>query len=176
MNANELEKYKPRGDANDAVGRRSFLKRLGGGLIIVFGAGDFSLLNAADDLSEVDFPEFNGYLRIREDGFVDCFTGKIEMGQGINTSLPQALADELEVDVFKVNMVMGDTLLCPFDAGTWGSLTTRTHDKLIREAAAEARNVLLDLASERMGIPRDRLVARNGVIYMVSDEIGRAHV
>ncbi len=173
MNANELEKYKPREDANDAVGRRNFLKRLGGGLIIVFGAGDFSLLNAAEDLSEVDFPEFNGYLRIREDGFVDCFTGKIEMGQGINTSLPQALAEELEVDVFKVNMVMGDTLLCPFDAGTWGSLTTRFHDKLIREAAAEARIVLLDLASERMGVPSDRLMARNGVIYMVSDESRR---
>ena len=91
-------------------------------------------------LEELDF---NAYLRVKEDGRVDCFTGKIEMGQGIITSLAQVVAEELEVSIYDVDMIMGDTELCPYDAGTWGSLTTRFTDPVLRAAAAEAREVLL---------------------------------
>ena len=68
--------------------------------------------------------DFNAFLRIGEDGRVTCFTGKIEMGQGAHTSIPQMLAEELDVDVDSIDLVMGDTDLCPFDQGTWGSMTT----------------------------------------------------
>ena len=69
--------------------------------------------------------DFNAYLRIGENGRVTCFTGKIEMGQGIVTSLAQMLADELDVSLDNVDMVMGDTDLCPWDMGTFGSMSTR---------------------------------------------------
>jgi len=149
------------------VNRREFLKKLGGGVIIIFSLSELAFLTKT---SEEDLPEFNAFLRVKEDGRVDCFTGKIEMGQGVNTSLPQALADELEVDVNDVDIVMGDTELCPYDAGTWGSMTTRFMDPMIRAAAAEARTVLIELASEKLGIPVGQLVAKNGNVLANSDK------
>lgn len=148
--------------------RRQFLKQLGRGIIVIFSLSELSLLegwsqptNAQDQ--EIDF---NAYLRVKEDGRVDCYTGKIEMGQGIITSLAQALAEELEVSLDQVDMVMGDTKLCPYDAGTWGSLTTRFADPVIRAAAAEAREILIEIASDKLGEPIENLEALNGSVYV----------
>jgi isoquinoline 1-oxidoreductase len=95
---------------------------------------------------------------------VTCFSGKIEMGQGINTSLAQMAADELGVTLSSVEMVMGDTALCPWDGGTFGSRSTKEYGVALRQAAAEARAVLLELAAERLGVTPDMLVVREGVI------------
>ena len=65
------------------------------------------------------------------------------MGQGVITSLAQMLADELSVSMDSVDMVMGDTKLCPYDRGTFGSMTTRFFGPKLREAGAEAKSVLL---------------------------------
>jgi len=151
------------------VDRREFLKNLGGGVIIVFSLSQLAFTKGFYGLKEEDVPAFNAYLRVKEDGRVDCYSGKIEMGQGINRSLAQVLADELEVDIEQVDMIMGDTDLCPHDDGTWGSMTTRFHDPLIRAAAAEAREVLKQLASEKLGIPVGQLVASNGKVFSPSE-------
>ena len=148
--------------------RRKFLKNLGSGIVVVFCLGDIGLVNACAPGADEDL-NFNAYLRVKENGRVDCYTGKIEMGQGIVTSLAQVLADELEVSLYDVDMVMGDTELCPYDAGTWGSLTTRFTDPVIRAAAAEAREVLLDLASERLAVSKDALQVKEGVISVKDD-------
>ncbi len=146
------------------LSRREFLKRLGGGIIIFFCIGDSSLLEAQRRRGE--YPEdFNAYLRIGADGRVTCFTGKIEQGQGVITSLAQTLADEIDVSLESVDMVMGDTALCPWDMGTFGSLTTRFYGPALRAAAAEARVVLIELAAEHLKTPRERLITKNGVIF-----------
>ena len=81
---------------HSALSRREFLKHLGGGIIILFSLGDLSVLQGQRRRRE--YPsDFNAYLRIGEDGRVTCFTGKIEQGQGVITSLAQMLADELDV-------------------------------------------------------------------------------
>lgn len=152
------------------IDRREFLKNLGGGVIIIFSLSQLGFISGYKSGIGEDLPEFNAYLRVKEDGRVDCYSGKIEMGQGINTSLAQVLADELEVGVDKIDMIMGDTELCPYDAGTWGSLTTRFHDPLIRAAAAEAREVLKKLASEKLDVPVAQLKAENGIIFVESDK------
>lgn len=108
--------------------------------------------------------DFNAFLRIGEDGRVTCFTGKIEMGQGTMTSLPQMLAEELEVPLDSVDIVMGDTALCPWDGGTFGSLSTRSFGPALRAAAAEARGVLLELGAESLKVPQAQLVAKDGMI------------
>jgi nicotinate dehydrogenase subunit B len=149
--------------------RREFLKNLGGGIIIVFSISQMGFLTGCKPKNGNDIPEFNAYLRVKEDGRVDCFSGKIEMGQGVTTSLRQILADELEVGIDKVDIIMGDTELCPHDDGTWGSMTTRFHDPLIRAAAAEAREVLKKLASDKLNIPVEQLKAENGIIFAESD-------
>ena len=148
--------------------RRQFIKNLGSGIIVTFCLGDIALMNASYLSSDEDL-NFNAYLRVKENGRVDCYTGKIEMGQGITTSLAQVLAEELEVSIYEVDMVMGDTELCPYDAGTWGSRTTRFTDPVIRAAAAEAREVLLGLAEEKLGVPKELLAVKEGVVYVKND-------
>jgi len=171
MKAEDIHKYYFH-DVNKPpvkIDRREFLKNLGGGIIIVFSVSQMGFLTACKPRNGKDVPEFNAYLRVKEDGSVDCYSGKIEMGQGAITSIAQVLADELEVSIDKVNMIMGDTELCPHDDGTWGSMTTRFHDPLIRAAAAEAREVLKKLAAEKLGVPVDRLKAEHGIIFAESD-------
>lgn len=170
MKSDEINKYYF-DDVNTPLpkyDRREFLKKLGGGVIIVFSLSQLGFVAGCKNADE-DQPDFNAYLRVKEDGSVDCYSGKIEMGQGINTSLAQVLADELEVSLDKVNMIMGETDLVPYDAGTWGSLTHRFHDPLIRAAAAEARMVLIELASEKLDIPADQLEASEGKIFSKED-------
>ncbi|MCK5219467.1 xanthine dehydrogenase family protein molybdopterin-binding subunit, partial [bacterium] len=97
------------------------------------------------------------------------FTGKIEMGQGVITSLAQMLADELDVALEAVDMVMGDTDLCPWDMGTFGSMSTRFFGPPLRAAGAEGRQVLLEMASEHLKKPMDQLTVENGVVYDTAD-------
>jgi isoquinoline 1-oxidoreductase len=112
-----------------------------------------------------DYPtDFNAYLKIGEDGRISCFTGKIEMGQGIITSFAQMLAEELDVSLDSVDMVMGDTTLCPYDGGTTGSRSTKNFGPPLRKAAAQAKAVLLQLASDQLNIPVNKLQVKNGVI------------
>ena len=146
--------------------RREFLKSSGGGIaIFVTFGGQLGLLEHAEAQGRSGVPaDFNAFLRIAEDGRVTCLTGKIEMGQGPITSLPQMMAEELGVDFEMVDIVMGDTDLCPWDRGTWGSLTTRAFGPLLRAAAAEARGVLLDLASQELRVPVSRLEVNAGVV------------
>jgi nicotinate dehydrogenase subunit B len=156
--------------------RREFFQRVGGGIVVVIAAGDLAALEAlvTHDEAQQPYPsDFNAYLRIAEDGRVTVFSGKIEMGQGVTTSLAQMAAEELGVAVDAIQMVMGDTATCPWDAGTWGSLTTRVFGPALRAAAAEAREVLLELAAERLAVPADRLRARDGVVH-VADDPGRS--
>jgi len=101
--------------------RRNFFKILGGGIIIFFNPwGAFDLLSATLPQPRSLTKDYNAFLHIAEDGTITCYTGKIEMGQGIITSLPQMMADELNVSLKSIKMVMGDTDLCPYDQGTLG--------------------------------------------------------
>jgi len=140
-------------DYNDGLyplSRREFLQSIGGGIIILFTVSDAPTAEASRS-SKKERPDFNAYLRIAEDGRVTCFTGKVELGQGVMTSLAQTLADELDVPLKSVDMVMGDTALCPYDAGTWGSMTTPYFGPVLRAAGAEARAVLIGLAARCRG-------------------------
>ena len=145
-----------------AVNRRTFCKLVGGGIVVLITTKPGDLF-----AQRRGYPEDpNAYLRIDENGHVTLFSGKIEMGQGIHTSLAQEAAEELGVSLDSITMVMGDTDLVPYDAGTWGSLSTRFFGPAVRAASAEARTVLMNLASKRLGVPRDQLDVENGVVYV----------
>jgi isoquinoline 1-oxidoreductase len=145
------------------LNRRELLRLAGGGILVLFTARS----SAAEGRGRGQrLPEdFNAFLRVGEDGRVTCFTGKIEMGQGIVTSLAQTLADELDVALDSVEMVMGDTDLCPWDMGTFGSMSTRFFGPPLRAAGAEARRVLLELASEKLQTPVEQLSVENGIVF-----------
>ncbi|MDI6807561.1 MAG: molybdopterin-dependent oxidoreductase [Candidatus Eisenbacteria bacterium] len=146
------------------MSRRQFLKITGGGIFLFFTIGDLTAL--AQQRQGFRLPtDFNAFLKIGEDGRVSCYTGKIEMGQGVFTSLAQELADELDVSLDVVDMVMGDTDLCPWDMGTFGSMTTPYFGPALRAAGAEARQVLVEIASEQLKVSADNLTTQNGVIF-----------
>ncbi|MDO9255823.1 MAG: molybdopterin-dependent oxidoreductase [Bacteroidales bacterium] len=145
--------------------RRNFVQLLGGGLFVFFNSWTIlDLFGGTPEQGRRLPKDYNAFLRIAEDGTVTCYTGKIEMGQGIITSLAQMMADELNVPFERVKMVLGDTDLCPWDQGTWGSLSTRAFGPNMRAAAAEARGVLLSLASEKLGVPVMQLEVKDGII------------
>jgi nicotinate dehydrogenase subunit B len=157
------------------VSRREFLGLTGSGLFVFFWAGPGGFFQETSHPSErPSFPEdFNAYLRVGPDGRVTCLVGKIEMGEGTMTSLPMMLADELDVALDSVDIVMGDTDLCPWDMGTFGSLSTRQYGQLVRKAGAEARAALLQTAAEHLKAPVERLTVKEGV---VSDASTGKHV
>jgi nicotinate dehydrogenase subunit B len=146
------------------LNRRDFIKITGSGIFVFFTFGNIDVLAQRRGFGPEYPTDFNAYLRIGGDGRVACFSGKIEMGQGIITSLAQMLAEELDVALTSVDMVMGDTSLCPFDFATVGSRSTKFFGPPLRKAAAEARLVLIQLAAERLNVNPNRLYTENGMI------------
>jgi isoquinoline 1-oxidoreductase len=107
------------------------------------------------------------YLAIATSGRVSVFSSKIEMGQGVETSLAQMLAEELGVDLASIDMISGDTDLAPWDMGTFGSMSTRMFGQALRAAGAKARQMLIGLASQRLNAPADGLAIEHGVVFVM---------
>lgn len=147
------------------LSRRAFARLTGAGLFISFHTELVHGQEPARIPGRVATPtDFNAFLKIGEDGRVQCLVGKVELGQGAMTSLAQVLAEELDVSFDSVDVVMGDTDLCPYDMGTFGSMTTPLLVPVVRRAGAEARAVLLAMAAERLGAPVERLRVKQGVV------------
>ncbi|MHB1937003.1 MAG: xanthine dehydrogenase family protein molybdopterin-binding subunit [Acidobacteriaceae bacterium] len=130
--------------------RRNFLKLFGGGLLICLidvptwgqeSGGHFGSHELPKDIA--------AWLAIAADGRVTVFTGKVEVGQNIRTSLAQQVAEELRVPFDSIAMLMGDTDLVPWDMGTFGSRTTPTMGPQLRAMAAAARQTLIEMAATR---------------------------
>jgi isoquinoline 1-oxidoreductase len=148
--------------------RRRFIRLVGGGIVVLFSA-DLSDLLGQETRTRGYPTDFNAYLRIAGDGRVAVYSGKIEMGQGVVTSLAQMAADELGVPLGSIDMVMGDTALCPFDNGTYGSMSTRFFGPALRAAAAEAKAVLVVLASEKLKLSKEALRVEDGTVFSAAD-------
>jgi nicotinate dehydrogenase subunit B len=149
-------------------GRRDFFKFLGGGIFVacaVTKATAFQESGRSRGGSEDNLPkEIDAWLHIGENGEITAFTGKVEVGQNIRTSLSQAVAEELCVPVASIRLVMGDTQLVPFDMGTFGSRTTPVMNLQLRRVSAAARDQLTALAAKRWNIEAAQLIADGGKI------------
>ena len=151
------------------LARRDFFKLLGAG-VAVFAVATRSASaqesgRGAHRRDDEDEPkDITSWLHIGEDGVVTAFTGKVEIGQNIRTSLAQSVADELHVPFESVRMVMADTALTPYDMGTFGSRTTPTMAPQLRRVANAARDLLIQEAAKEWGVSTDRLVARDAKI------------
>ena len=137
------------------VHRRDFFKLLGAGLLVGTASIHVSTQESgAGRRSRPEMPEnLDSWLHIGENGQVTVFTGKVEVGQNVRTSLAQQIAEELRVTLPSVQMVMGDTELTPYDMGTFGSRTTPQMGTQLRKAAASARATLVQMAAEKWQVP-----------------------
>ena len=154
---------------NFELARRDFFKAMSGGILIAFALG--RPLAAQESGGAGRRPsagstpqEIGAWLHIGEDGAVTVYTGKVEVGQDIRTSLTQVVAEELRAPVASIRLVMGDTALTPYDMGTFGSLTTPRMGPQLRKAAAAARELLIAIAAERLKVEPGALAAEGGKI------------
>ena len=147
------------------LNRREFVKLLGPGLYLLFSLDDLVLAQQPGGRVGGYPEDFNAYLRIAEDGHVTCYSGKVELGQGVTASLSQMLAEELEVPYDSVSMIWGDTMLCPWDGGTNGSRSIKFFGPAMRAAGAEAREVLIQMAAEYLKLPSERLTVKDGTVF-----------
>jgi nicotinate dehydrogenase subunit B len=143
--------------------RRQFLQTLGGGLLVMMNASAQESGRAGHGPHELP-PNVAAWLHIAPDGKITAFTGKVEVGQNIRTSLTQAVADEMRVSPSAVTLLMGDTSLVPWDMGTFGSRTTPTMAPEMRKMAATARESLFTEAAKQWQVSKERLRAENGAI------------
>ncbi|MGP8259789.1 MAG: molybdopterin cofactor-binding domain-containing protein [Acidobacteriaceae bacterium] len=150
-----------------ALDRRTFLHLFGGGLLVC-------LTDAPGFAQEAGRGGFGGrqsvptavsaWLHIGVDGKLSVFTGKVEIGQNIRTSLAQLVAEELMVPFDSITMVMGDTDLVPYDAGTFGSQSTPQMGPRLRSMAATARQALIQMAAKQWGVDAASLTAADGKV------------
>ncbi len=156
------------------LSRRQFVKDAGG-LLIGFSLVDSTVVPRllATSLSETApdrFPDrLDHWLRIAKDGSVRVFTDKPEIGMGVQTALAQIVAEELDVAPKDVAFIIGDTAFTANQGGVGGSTTIMLGSKPLRNAAATARFLLLQLASRRLGAPPERLQVRNGIVSVKGD-------
>jgi nicotinate dehydrogenase subunit B len=154
-------------DYHFEIDRRKFFKLTGGGLIVAFVLKDllsFGNETTALKHSSISAAGVESWIHIGEDGTVTVYTGKVEVGQNIRTSLSQIVAEELMVPVLSIKMIMGDTDLVPYDAGTFGSRTTPQMGMQLRKAAAAARQALVDMAAKKWNTTSTGLRTENGMV------------
>lgn len=145
--------------------RRGFLKSLGGGLLVLSTFDEAIAQESGRHRDRNELPQnVSAWLHIAPNGTVTAFTGKVEVGQNIRTSLTQAVADELRCNPAAVNLVMGDTDLVPWDMGTFGSRTTPTMAPVMRQMAATARETLLNAAAADWKVEKPDLKLVNGEV------------
>jgi CO/xanthine dehydrogenase Mo-binding subunit len=149
--------------------RREFLKT-SGALVVSFTLVPQVAL-AQDKPSPAPLPGslntnrmLDAWLRIDPNGTVTIFTGKIDLGQGITTALSQIAADELDVDLKRIDVVSGDTARTPNEGQTAGSLSVQESGTALRYACAEAREILLWAAEAKLAIPASDLRVADGTI------------
>ncbi|MBM4421629.1 MAG: isoquinoline 1-oxidoreductase, partial [Chloroflexi bacterium] len=101
-------------------------------------------------------------IRLEPDGGVTAFSGKVDFGQGIRTAFGQIVAEELDLPLERVRVVLGDTAAVPWDFGTFGSMSIKTEGATLRRAAAGARAALAARAAGRLGVDAASLEGRDG--------------
>lgn len=160
-------------NANLSLSRRTMLQSTGALVIsisMVEGADVLAQTTAAPAGRPALIPtELDSWIAIAKDGQVTVYFGKIDGGQGTDLAMAQIAAEELDVPVKNVTVIQGDTALTVNQGGASGSTGVRFGGTAIRQAAAEARRVLVTMASEKLGVPAERLSVTDGVVSVTGD-------
>jgi len=144
--------------------RRAFLSA-SGALVVALASADWLPAAAHEEpAAALDPKQLDSYIAIAKDGSVTAYYGKIDGSQGLGTSIAQMVAEELDVPLDRVTLVMGDTARTVNMGGASGATGVSRGGMNLRRMAAEARRLLIAAASNRLGVAPDRLTVRDGVI------------
>jgi nicotinate dehydrogenase subunit B len=156
--------------------RRDFIKTSGVLVVGLSVAGDIVLDaqgSGAGPYPDLDYRQLDSWIVIRPDNTATFFVGKTDLGQGTGTAFRQIMADELDMPYDKTSCVMGVTDVTVDQGGSGGSDALQTDGYPMRRVAAEARRVLLEMASVRLGVPVAQLVVSDGVVSVAADQSKR---
>jgi len=153
----------------NSISRREFLQASGALVISIGLPGAVTTALSQSTSAAAGKPplmpdQLDSWIAVLPDGNVTAFFGKTEMGQGVDVAIAQIVAEELDVAYERVNVVMGDTALTCNQGGASGSTGIQLGGMQLRNAAAEARRILVERAAERLKVPVDMLVVDNGVV------------
>ena len=143
--------------------RRDFLKT-GGALVVTFPLGARGVMAAEPVAKTVAVDQVDGFLAIDAKGDVTVFSGKVDLGTGIQTAMAQIAAEELSVPFERVAVIQGDTLLTPDQGVTFGSLSIQNGGMQVRQAAATARAALAQEGATKLGLDKDAVTVKDGVV------------
>ena len=150
------------------LSRREFL--LSAGALVVSAAGVSNALAQGAGPGVTPLPpgpspeQLDSWIAILPDGTAEAFFGKMDMGQGLEVAIAQVVAEEIDIAVEHVTVTMGDTATTCNQGGASGSTGVSLGAKPLRNAAAEARRILLERASSVLGVPAAELTVANGVV------------
>jgi len=157
-----------------AVDRRAFLTSTGA-LLVTLAAppawGDAANGVAARPPLKGD--RLDSYITIDADGTVVAYYGKIDGGQGLGTAIAQMVAEEIDVAYERVRVVMGDSALTMDMGGASAAIGVSHGGTMLRRTAAEARRLLIEMASQKLGLAVDQLTVTDGVVHGISDTTKR---
>ncbi|HWG05819.1 MAG TPA: molybdopterin cofactor-binding domain-containing protein, partial [Beijerinckiaceae bacterium] len=153
--------------------RRDVLRSAGSLVVALNFAGPGSVLDAfaADTPKLPKLPgdldknrRLSGWLSIGADGKVTLRVGKVELGQGVLTAFEQICAEELDIDMARIAIISGDTALVPDEGGTTGSFSVANGGTAVQHASADARQILVGLAAQKLGVDPATLVVEDGTV------------
>ncbi|HTJ22372.1 MAG TPA: molybdopterin cofactor-binding domain-containing protein [Gemmatimonadaceae bacterium] len=151
---------------SSGLSRRDFLRR-SGVLVVGFSFGGRAFQTSGETGEAAIAPpasQLDSWLTIAADGSITVYCGKVELGTGVSTALRQIVAEELDAPFERIAWVQGDSDRTVDQGSTVGSQSVKRGGAQLRQAAAEARAALLELASAKLGVPATSLVVANGVI------------
>ena len=159
---------------NLSFSRREFLKASGALIISAAMPGYVQSTLAQGGGSAAGKPalvpeELDSWVAVLPNGSVSAFFGKMDMGQCLDVAIAQIVADELDVAFERVTVFMGDTATSCNQGGASGSTGIQQGGKPLRNAAAEARRILVEMASRQLGVPAERLGVSDGVVGSLDD-------
>ena len=152
----------------EALSRRSFLQSAGM-LVVSFASAQTQPPRASAPYPDPNFRQLDSWIAIHQDNTATFYVGKTDCGQGTGTSFRQMMADELDIAYSKTSLIMGSTDVTVDQGGSGGSDAIQTDGWPMRRVAAEGRRVLLDLGSQRLGVPVDQLAVTDAVITVKAD-------
>jgi len=158
--------------------RRGFLKSAGllavsfgvfGGATIAPAGQSGAATQGAGPYHDPDFHQIDSWIVIHEDNTATFFVGKTDPGQGTGTGFRQLMSDELDIAFDRTTLIMGSTDITVDQVGSGGSTAMERDSWPMRRVAAEARRVLLEMASVRLGAPVAQLAVADAVVTVKAD-------
>src|ERR1700742_653573 len=170
-------------ERNTSPSRRQFLRNAGMFAVTFSAAGAAGSLvpeakaqtaaaatgTSAGPYPDPDFRQVDSWIVIHQDDTATFYVGKTDCGQGTGTAFRQLMSDELDFPFAKTTCIMGSTDITVDQGGSGGSTAMERDSWPMRRVAAEARRVLLEMASGRLGAPVDQLTVSNALITVTGD-------